>query len=182
MKLKKIIILLIIAFSVVKIAFENNSPIGINLNKNFQNIINDFCTLTKKESEELKSNLYKKGCKIYNSWAENICAKHATARLDKDSSAKNRIKIHYDDPYECLAHTIREQIENHNPDSIDAEYYLKNIYINQNNLLKKSGLMASESSVIDFEIDEYIRNDLPNLINKINKYNSIKDNDELEKD
>ena len=42
--------------------------------------------------------------------------------------------------------------------------------------------MASESSVIDFEIDEYIRNDLPNLINKINKYNSIKDNDELEKD
>ena len=168
--------------STENIAFENNSPIGINLNKNFQNIINDFCTLTKKESEELKSNLYKKGCKIYNSWAENICAKHATARLDKDSSAKNRIKIHYDDPYECLAHTIREQIENHNPDSIDAEYYLKNIYINQNNLLKKSGLMASESSVIDFEIDEYIRNDLPNLINKINKYNSIKDNDELEKD
>ena len=46
---------------------------------------------------------------------------------DEDSSARNRIKIHYDDPYECLAHTIREQIENHNPNSIDTEYYLKNI-------------------------------------------------------
>lgn len=168
--------------SAENIVFENNSPIGIKLTETFQNSINNFCSLSKKESEELKSILYKKGCKIYNSWAENICAKHATARLDKDSSAKNRIKIHYDDPYECLAHTIREQIEIHNSDSINAEYYLQNIYINQDDLLKKSGLMASESSVIDFEIDGYIKKDLPNLINKINKYNSIKDNDELEKD
>ena len=164
------------------IVFENNSPIGIKLTPAFQNSINNFCSLTKKESEELKSILYKKGCKIYNSWAENICAKHATARLDKDSSAKNRIKIHYDDPYECLAHTIREQIEIHNSDSINAEYYLQNIYINQDDLLKKSGLMASESSVIDFEIDEYIKNNLPNLINKIDRCNSIEDPDELEKD
>ena len=52
-------------------------------------------------------------------------SRHATARLDKDSSAKNRVKIHYDDPYECLAHSIREQIENHNPKSIDSEYYLE---------------------------------------------------------
>ena len=79
-----------------------------------------------------------------------------------------------------MAHTIREQIENHNPSSIDTEYYLKNIYLHQKNLLKTSGLMASESSVIDFEIDEYIKNDLPNLINKVNKYNSI--DDDLEKD
>ena len=80
-----------------------------------------------------------------------------------------------------MAHTIREQIDSHNPDSIDAEYYLKNIYLNQNELLKTSGLMASESSVIDFEIDEYIKNDLPILIDKFNKYNSIEEND-LEKD
>ncbi len=162
------------------IEFKNNSPIGIKMDNNLKDSLVSFCTLTKKESEELKTKLYNKGCEIYNNWAENISAKHATARLDKDSSARNRIKIHYDDPYECLAHTIREQIENHNPDSIDAEYYLKNIYLNQNELLKTSGLMASESSVIDFEIDEYIKNELPNLINKVNKYNSI--DDELEKD
>ena len=163
------------------VEFENNSPIGIKIDDKLKDSLVSFCTLTKKESEELKSKLYNKGCEIYNNWAENISAKHATARLDKDSSARNRIKIHYDDPYECLAHTIREQIENHNPDSIDAEYYLKNIYLNQNELLKTSGLMASESSVIDFEIDEYIKNDLPILIDKVNKYNSIEEND-LEKD
>lgn len=162
------------------IEFENNSPIGIKIDNNLKNSLVSFCTLTKKESEELKTKLYNKGCEIYNNWAENISAKHATARLDKDSSARNRIKIHYDDPYECLAHTIREQIENHNPNSIDTEYYLKNIYLHQKNLLKTSGLMASESSVIDFEIDEYIKNELPNLINKVNKYNSI--DDDLEKD
>lgn len=163
------------------IEFENNSPIGIKMDNKLKDSLVCFCTLTKKESEELKSKLYNKGCEIYNNWAENISAKHATARLDKDSSARNRIKIHYDDPYECLAHTIREQIDSHNPDSIDAEYYLKNIYLNQNELLKTSGLMASESSVIDFEIDEYIKNDLPILIDKVNKYNSIEEND-LEKD
>ncbi len=162
------------------IEFENNSPIGIKMDNNLKDSLVSFCTLTKKESEELKTKLYNKGCEIYNNWAENISAKHATARLDKDSSARNRIKIHYDDPYECLAHTIREQIENHNPNSIDTEYYLKNIYLHQKDLLKTSGLMASESSVIDFEIDEYIKNDLPNLINKVNKYNSI--DDDLEKD
>lgn len=162
------------------IEFENNSPIGIKIDNNLKDSLVSFCTLTKKESEELKTKLYNKGCEIYNNWAENISAKHATARLDKDSSARNRIKIHYDDPYECLAHTIREQIENHNPNSIDTEYYLKNIYLHQKDLLKTSGLMASESSVIDFEIDEYIKNDLPNLINKVNKYNSI--DDDLEKD
>ena len=162
------------------IEFENNSPIGIKMDEKLNNLLASFCTLTKKESEELKTKLYNKGCKIYTNWAENISAKHATARLDMDSSARNRIKIHYDNPYECLAHTIREQIENHNPDSIDAEYYLKNIYLNQNELLKTSGLMASESSVIDFEIDEYIKNDLPNLISKIHDYNSI--DDDLEKD
>ena len=163
------------------VEFENNSPIGIKIDDKLKDSLVSFCTLTKKESEELKSKLYNKGCEIYNNWAENISAKHATARLDKDSSARNRIKIHYDDPYECLAHTIREQIDSHNPDSIDAEYYLKNIYLNQSELLKTSGLMASESSVIDFEIDEYITNDLPILIDKVNKYNSIDEND-LEKD
>ena len=110
------------------IEFENNSPIGIKIDEKLNDLLVSFCTLTKKESEELKTKLYNKGCEIYTNWAENISAKHATARLDMDSSARNRIKIHYDNPYECLAHTIREQIENHNPDSIDAEYYLKNIY------------------------------------------------------
>ena len=178
---KKYTKLLKFIISPENIVFENNSPIGIQLDNKLQDLLIDFCNLSKKESEELKTKLYKKGCEIYNSWAENISAKHATSRLDKDSSAKNRIKIHYDDPYECLAHSIREQIENHNPDSIDAEYYLKNIYLHQNDLLKKSGLMASESSIIDFEIEEYIKNELPNLIDKVNKHNPIKNSEELEK-
>ncbi len=164
------------------IVFENNSPVGLQLDKKSLDSLNAFCSLTKKETEELKAKLYKKGCSIYNSWAENISAKHATARLDKDSSAKNRIKIHYDDAYECLAHSIREQIENHNPNSIDAEYYLNKIYINQDDLLKSSGLMASESSIIDFEIDEYIKNELPNLMSKVDRYISVDNNSELEKD
>ena len=63
---------------------------------------------------------------------------------------------------------------------VGKKYYLKNIYLNQNELLKTSGLMASESSVIDFEIDEYIKNDLTNLISKVDDYNSI--DDDLEKD
>ena len=177
---KKYIRLLKYIASQENIEFENNSPVGIKMDGKLKDSLVSFCTLTKKESEELKTKLYNKGCEIYNNWTENISAKHATARLDKDSSARNRIKIHYDDPYECLAHTIREQIETHNPNSIDTEYYLKNIYLHQNDLLKTSGLMASESSIIDFEIDEYIKNDLPNLISKVNDYNSI--DDDLEKD
>ncbi len=80
---------------------------------------------------------------------------------------KNRIKIHYDDPYECLAHTIREQIDEHTPNSIDAEYYLERVYKNQSEWLKKAGLMSTESSVIDFEIDDYAKNLLPKLLEKL---------------
>ena len=35
------------------VVLENNSPIGINLDSKLQNDINKFCSLTKKESEEL---------------------------------------------------------------------------------------------------------------------------------
>ena len=125
------------------------------------------CTLNEKEYNSLKKLLNKEGCKIYDSWAKNISAHHATARLDKDSSAKNRVKIHYDDPYECLAHTIREQVENHTPKSIDAEYYLERVYENQSKWLSTSGLMSTESSIIDFEITEYTKNSLPILLKKV---------------
>lgn len=152
------------------VVLENNSPVGIKLDDNYKNSFKAFCSLTKKENTDLKSLLYDKGCKIYNAWAENISAKHATARLDTDSSAKNRVKIHYDDPYECLAHSIREQLENPNPEYIDSEYYLNNIYLNRNDLLGKHRKTSSESSIIDFEIKEYINTELPKLKQDIKSF------------
>lgn len=150
------------------ITFDGNSPIGITISPRFLQDLKDLFSLSNKEKDILEKMLYDKGCKIYDSWAKNISAYHATARLDKDSSVRNRIKIHYDDPYECLAHSIREQIENHNPKSIDAEYYLERIYKNQSEWLNKAGLMSTESSIMDFEINEYARNLLPKLSEKIN--------------
>lgn len=150
------------------VEYDGNSPIGVKIDSKFLQDLKDICTLNDAESESLKDILYSEGCKLYDSWVKNISAYHATARLDKDSSAKNRIKIHYDDPYECLAHTIREQIDEHTPNSIDAEYYLERVYKNQSEWLKKAGLMSTESSVIDFEIDDYAKNLLPKLLEKVN--------------
>lgn len=150
------------------VEYDGNSPIGVKIDSKFLQDLKDICTLNDAESESLKDILYSEGCKLYDSWVKNISAYHATARLDKDSSAKNRIKIHYDDPYECLAHTIREQIDEHTPNSIDAEYYLERVYKNQSEWLKKAGLMSTESSVIDFEIDDYAKNSLPKLLEKVN--------------
>ena len=150
------------------IVFDGNSPIGIKIDSKILQDLKDTCTLNGEETEALKDILYTEGCKLYDSWVKNISAYHATARLDKDSSAKNRVKIHYDDPYECLAHTIREQIDEHTPNSIDAEYYLERVYKNQSKWLKKAGLMSTESSIIDFEINDYAKNLLPKLSKKIN--------------
>lgn len=150
------------------VKYDGDSPIGVKIDSKFLQDLKDICTLNDAESESLKDILYSEGCKLYDSWVKNISAYHATARLDKDSSAKNRIKIHYDDPYECLAHTIREQIDEHTPNCIDAEYYLERVYKNQSEWLKKAGLMSTESSVIDFEIDDYAKNLLPKLLEKVN--------------
>lgn len=150
------------------IVFDGNSPIGIKIDSKILQDLKDTCTLNGEETEALKDILYTEGCKLYDSWVKNISAYHATARLDKDSSAKNRVKIHYDDPYECLAHTIREQIDEHTPNSIDAEYYLERVYKNQSKWLKKAGLMSTESSIIDFEINDYAKNLLPKLSKKFN--------------
>ena len=168
------------------VVHKQNSPIGIKLTPDYKNSIKSFCNLNKKETSELKDMLYSNGCHIYSAWAENISAKHATARFDTDSSAKNRVKILYDDPYECLAHSIREQIENPNPEYIDSEYYLTNIYMNRNDLLKKPNTSGVESSIIDFEINEYIDDELPKLKESIQNFenNNNKENDndkELEK-
>lgn len=150
------------------VVFDSNSPIGIKIDSKFLQDLKNICTLNNEEIKILEDILYKEGCKIYDSWAKNISAYHATARLDKDSSAKNRVKIHYDDPYECLAHTIREQIAEHTPKSIDAEYYLERVYKNQSEWLKKAGLMSTESSIMDFEINEYAKNSLPKLLEEFN--------------
>lgn len=147
---------------------DNNCPIGVRIESKYLHDLQSICTLNDNELNVLKDTLYKDGCRIYDSWAKNISAYHATARLDKDSSAKNRVKIHYDDPYECLAHAIREQIEKHDPNSIDSEYYLERVYKNQAEWLKTVGLMSTESSIIDFEISEYTKNLLPKLLEKFN--------------
>lgn len=150
------------------VVLKNNCPIGIQIEDKYLRDLKNICTLNDEELSLLKDILYKNGCKIYDSWAKNISAYHATARLDKDSSAKNRVKIHYDDPYECLAHVIREQIDGHNSNSIDSEYYLEHVYKCQSEWLEKVGLMSTESSVMDFEIEDYTRNSLPKLLEKFN--------------
>ena len=150
------------------VVLKNNCPIGIQIEDKYLRDLKNICTLNDEELSLLKDILYKNGCKIYDSWAKNISAYHATARLDKDSSAKNRVKIHYDDPYECLAHVIREQIDGHNSNSIDSEYYLEHVYKCQSEWLEKVGLMSNESSVMDFEIEDYTRNSLPKLLEKFN--------------
>lgn len=149
------------------IVFDGKSPIGVKIDSGYLENLKDICNLNDKEIENLRNILYKNGCKIYDSWAKNISAYHATARLDTDSSVKNRIKIHYDDAYECLAHTIREQVENHSQNSIDAEYYLDRVYKNQSEWLTDTGLMATESSIMDFEITEYSKNFLNTLSQKV---------------
>lgn len=150
------------------VVLKNNCPIGIQIEDKYLRDLKNICTLNDEELSLLKDILYKNGCKIYDSWAKNISAYHATARLDKDSSAKNRVKIHYDDPYECLAHVIREQIDGHNSNSINSEYYLEHVYKCQSEWLEKVGLMSTESSVMDFEIEDYTRNSLPKLLEKFN--------------
>lgn len=162
------------------VVLDSNTPIGVKIDSKYLQDLKVFCTLTDEENNDFENYLYEKGCKIYDSWAKNISAYHATARLDKDSSAKNRVKIHYDDPYECLAHTIREQIENHNPKSIDAEYYLERIYKNQSEWLNNASLMSTESSIIDFEINEYVKNFLPELLAKVSN-NTYSEKDDIEK-
>ena len=150
------------------VVYKDNSPIGIKIDTKYLDDLKNICKLDDSEIIKLKDLLYKEGCKIYNAWAKNISPFYATAKLDTDSSAKNRVKIHYDDAYECLAHAIREQVENHTQNSIDAEYYLDRIYKNQSDWLKNTGLMASESSIMDFEINEYTKN----LINNLSKENT----------
>lgn len=148
------------------VIIENNRPIGINIDNKYLEDLKKLCSLTEYEEKQLQKNLYNEGCKIYDSWAKNISAYHATAKIDKDSSAKNRVKIHYDDSYECLAHTIREQVEKHNPNSIDTEYYLECVYENQAEWLTNTELMSTESSIINFEISEYAQKDLHNVLKK----------------
>ncbi len=154
------------------VVLKDKYPVGVKIDSKYLNVLRDICNLNDEETTLLKKELYEDGCKIYDSWAKNISAYHATARLDKESSAKNRVKIHYDDPYECLAHAIREQIDGHNPNSIDSEYYLECVYKHQSDLLKSVGLMSTESSIMDFEINEYAKHSLNKLSEKIKNIES----------
>lgn len=133
-------------------------PIGVNIPSIYLPRLKELCNLNDDQIKVLENSLYKSGCKIFDNWAKNISALHVTARIDKDSSAINRVKIHYDNAYDCLAHTIREQISYHTPDEIDAEYYLNLIYKNQSKWLTNTGLMGTDSSVMDFEVYDAIQN------------------------
>lgn len=139
------------------------------------------CIINDEQKSNLEEKLYQEGKQNFSSWAKNISACHVTARLDKDSSAKDRVKIHYDNPYECIAHVMRQQVEGYNFDSFNSklvELYLGRIYKHQNEWLnnfeisKESNSIAEktyvEGSVMNFEIKEYIVEDLPKLKSKVN--------------
>lgn len=154
-------------------------PIGVKIPSIYLTKLKELCSLNGEQLKTLENSLYKSGCKIFDNWAKNISALHVTARIDKDSSAINRVKIHYDNAYDCLAHTIREQIEYHTPDEIDTEYYLNLVYKNQSEWLTNTGLMGTDSSVMDFEVYDKIQN-LDNLLEIISAIEN--DNIENEKD
>lgn len=169
------------------VVFDDNAPkgvkipIGINIPSKYLARLKEICNLTDEQREILEKSLYKSGCKIFDAWAKNISALHATARIDKDSSAVNRVKIHYDNAYDCLAHTIREQIQYYSPDEVDTEYYLNLVYKNQSEWLRNTDLMGTDSSIMDFEVYDVIQNlDTFLKIFSSSKNNAIENNLENE--
>ncbi len=147
---------------------------NIQLDEESSKQIKNLFILNNEQEAEIGHLLYNEGITNFNSWAENISAFHATVRLDKESSTKNRVKIDYDDPYESLSHVLRQQIEGYNINGYEAnlsEQYLSRIYTNQDSWLKISP--KSSTSIIEYEIKKYIENDL-----KILKENyEIKENE-----
>lgn len=147
------------------VVIENNISTGININETYLSKLQDLCTLNDLEKKSLKSKLDSYSKKSFTTWSDNISATQAIARLDKDSSAKNRVKIHYDTPYERLANTIRQQSEGYNvTSSIELiDTYLSHLYKNQKNWFISKKTNTTETSVMEFEISDYIDEILPNL-------------------
>lgn len=163
---------------------QSKDPISENqmfeIDKNLLPQLKKICVINDEQRSNLEEKIYQEGKQNFSSWAKNISACHVTARLDKDSSAKDRVKIHYDNPYECLAHVMRQQVEGYNFDSFNSklvELYLGRIYKHQNEWLNNFGTEKEpnsisentyiEGSVMNFEIKEYIVEDLPKLKEKI---------------
>ncbi len=145
-----------------------NSINGVDISEEKIEQLKSICSLTEEQEATLNNKLLSDGVLYFNSWADNICALHATARLDKDSSAKNRIKIDYDGPYERLAHVMRQQIEGYNLDSSKSdlvEAYLGDIYKHQDEWFESKS--NTSASIMNFEIENYIRNDLSDFKNYI---------------
>lgn len=153
----------------------------------------EICTINIDERNSLRKILYLEGKYNFNVWANNISACHVTARLDKDSSAKDRIKIHYDNPYECLAHVMRQQVEGYNFDSFNSnlvELYLGKVYKHQNEWLNTPEITNDinkdfsntyvEGSVMNFEIKDFINNDLEKLKDKIKTLNVKEKNEDID--
>ena len=155
--------------------YIKNALLEQELDESQQEILKQICLLTDEQSQNIEKQLYSDGIEFFNSWAEYISASHVTARLDKDSSAKNRVKFFYDDPYECLAHIMRQQVEGYNFDSsysnmIDA--FLSLIYKKQEEWIDNTKNISSTSSVMDFEINDYIENEFPKLKEKLHEKDS----------
>lgn len=141
---------------------SDNLVNGLNVTEENRKKLKEFCILNSKQKMAFEDHLHSEGITQFDCWAENICAFHATARLDKDSSAKNRVKIDYDGPYERLAHVMRQQIEGYNLDSSKSdlvEAYLGDVYKNQETWFGTNN--NTSVSIMDFEIQNYIRNELP---------------------
>lgn len=180
---------------------QSKDPISENqmfeIDKNLLPQLKKICVINDEQRSNLEEKIYQEGKQNFSSWAKNISACHVTARLDKDSSAKDRVKIHYDNPYECLAHVMRQQVEGYNFDSFNSklvELYLGRIYKHQNEWLNNFGTEKEpnsisentyiEGSVMNFEIKEYIVEDLPKLKEKIgnliNEETPKKENNNIE--
>lgn len=140
---------------------------AIPISKSEREALENIVSLTDEQSSKLKEELYKVGEIRFFSWAEHISAHHATARLDKDSSAKDRVKIYYDSPYECLAHILRQQIEGYKLEPLESKFielYLGKIYEKQEEWLENKKInKIDNSSIMEFELADYIKNKLPEL-------------------
>ncbi len=158
---------------------KGNDSIEVSKKENI--VLKNIVQLTDEQKEKLEKELYKEGITNFKLWAENISALHATARLDKDSSVKDRVKIYYDSPYECLAHVLRQQVEGYNLDSVESNFiesYLEKIYAKQEEWLAREKI--KDHSIIEFELLQYIKDELPVLRKKLKNFDSTTVNFEEE--
>lgn len=172
-----------------KITREDGASRGINVQDIYLPNLAKLNEIDEEHRKILQEKLYREGCIKFNAWAQNISAIHVTARLDKDSSVKNRVKLSYDGSYERLAHVLRKQVEGYNIDHASAEFiekYLERVYQNEEEWLNiipsATKNIKQEKALMDFEIDKYIKTELPKFIEYIKNYIASSRNDDEEQE